>query len=221
MESSNNQNRSHHTAAKSLPRVFVVTKVSAIIFAGGLGTRLGGVKKALLDVGGEPVIARILAAVRPLASEIIVVDNDASLAEIPGIRIVPDSETRAGVLVALHSGLSAASGELCIAVACDMPFLNGELLAWLVAEAADYDVVIPATGGQMDPLHAVYRREVCLEAIGRALARGEKRMISYLGEVRVREIDETELRNMDPELRSLFNINTPDDLALARSLASQ
>ncbi len=196
----------------------IVTQVSAIVFAGGLGTRLGGVKKALLDVGGAPVISRVLAAVRPIASEVIVVDNDVSLAHISGIRIVPDTETRAGVLVALHSGLAAASGELCVAVACDMPFLNGELLSWLVTEAAHYDVVIPASGGQLDPLHAVYRRENCLDAIGRALARGEKRMVSYFGEVRVREVGEAELRAIDPDLRSLFNINTPEDLELARSL---
>ncbi len=193
--------------------------VSAVIFAGGQGTRLGGVKKAMLEVGSQPIIARILDAVRPLASEVIVVDNDDTLRALPGIRIVPDSETQAGVLVALHSGLSAASGELCIALACDMPFVNGELLAWMIEQADAHDVVIPTTEGQLDPLHAIYRRQPCLDAIGSALARGEKRMISYLSDVRVREVGEAEMRIMDPELRSLFNVNTPEDLALANRLA--
>src|SRR5687768_4896683 len=158
--------------------------VTAIIFAGGLGTRLGGVKKAMLEVGGGPVVQRVIKAVAPLAAEVIVVDNDDSLANLPGVRIVPDTETRAGVLVALYSGLSAASGDLCLVVACDMPFLNEELLGSLVELADAFDVVIPNVDGQMDPMHAVYRRDTCRAAIGRAIERGDKRMISYLGEVR-------------------------------------
>jgi molybdopterin-guanine dinucleotide biosynthesis protein A len=177
------------------------------------------VKKALLEVGGRPVVARVLDAVRPLGAEVVVVDNDESLAYLPGVRIVPDTETRAGALMALHSGLSAATSELCVVVACDMPFLNTALLAWLVDLSAGFDVVIPVNAGQMEPMHAVYRREPCLDAIGRALARGDKRMTSYLGEVRVREVADHKLRPLDPELRSFFNINTPEDLGQARFLA--
>jgi molybdopterin-guanine dinucleotide biosynthesis protein A len=193
--------------------------IAAIVFAGGLGTRLGGVKKALLDVGGKPIVERVLDAVRSLGDEIIVVDNDDSLAHLPGVRIVPDAETRAGVLTALYSGLSAATSELCLVVACDMPFLSAQLLQWLVEQAKDFDVVIPVAGGQMDPMHAIYRRAPCLDAIGRALERGDKRMISYLGDVRVRQVEEAELRALDPELRSLFNVNTAEDLSWARELA--
>jgi molybdopterin-guanine dinucleotide biosynthesis protein A len=199
----------------------LVPDTTAIIFAGGLGTRLGNVKKALLDIGGVPIIDRVLAAVRPMSNDVIVVDNDDSLAYLPAVRVVPDTETRAGVLTALYSGLAATSSTLCIVVACDMPFLDARVLHWLVERAtADVDVVIPVVDGQMDPMHAVYRRERCLDAIGRALARGDKRMISYLGEVRVREVTEGELRALDPDLRSLFNINTPEDLDRARALAA-
>jgi len=196
-----------------------VAELSAIIFAGGMGTRLGGVKKALLEVGGAPVIQRVVDAVAPLADEVIVVDNDESLAHL-GLRIVPDVETRAGPLTALYSGLSAATTPLCLVVACDMPFLNPGLLQWLVKLASAVDVVMPVTEGQMDPMHAVYRREPCLDANDRALRRGEKRMISYLRDVRVREVAEPELRALDPDLRSFFNVNTPEDLELARRLAS-
>jgi molybdopterin-guanine dinucleotide biosynthesis protein A len=154
--------------------------VTPIIFAGGLGTRLGGVKKALIEVGGRPVVERVLDTVRPLGDEV---------------------------------------SELCVVVACDMPFVSADLLAWLVELAEGFDVVMPVNEGQMDPMHAVYRREPCLDAIGRAIARGDKRMISYLGEVRVREVGEAELRARDPDRRSFFNINTPEDLAQARALA--
>ena len=190
--------------------------LTSIVFAGGMGTRLGGVKKALIEVGGRPVVERVLDALRPLKGGVILVDNDDSLAHL-GHRIVPDVETRAGPLTALYSGLDAATAPLCLVVACDMPFLNAGLLRWLVEQASEVDVVMPVLDGQMDPMHAVYRREPCREAVGQALARGEKRMISYLKDVRVREVGEAELRALDPDLRSFSNINTPDDLALAQS----
>jgi len=201
-------------------RIATMAEITSIVFAGGLGTRLGGVKKALLEVGGKPIIERILDAVSPLSRDVIVVDNDDSLAHLPGIRVVPDSETRAGVLTALHSGLSAAHGELCLVVACDMPFLSPSLLRRLLDLVPDFDVVMPVMGGQMEPMHAVYRRAQCLEAIGDALSRGEKRMISYLGSVRVREVAEGELREVDPELRSFFNVNTAEDLEWARAIVA-
>ena len=195
-----------------------MSDLTTIVFAGGQGTRLGGVKKPLLRVGALTIVQRVLDAVRPLGGEIIVVDNDQSLAYLPEIRIVPDVETRAGVLTALYSGLAAATSTLCLVVACDMPFLSTRLLQWLIELATEVDVVMPVIGGQMDPMHAVYRREPCLAAIGHALARNEKRMVSYLADVRVREVNEAELRALDPELLSFFNINTPEDLDQARKL---
>jgi molybdopterin-guanine dinucleotide biosynthesis protein A len=193
--------------------------LTAIILAGGAGSRLGNVKKALLDVGGKPMIERVLDALRPLVGDVIVVDNDQSLANLPHVRIVPDVETRAGPLTALYSGLSAARSALCVVVACDMPFLNARLLRWMVEQSADYDLVIPVVDGRLSPMHAICRRKTCLPEIARALARGEKRMTSYLAEVGVREVTEVELRALDPDSRSLFNVNTPDDLRSARRLA--
>jgi len=183
-----------------------------------MGTRLGGVKKALIQVGDTPVVQRVIDSVQPLADETLLVDNDDSLGHL-GVRIVPDVEPRAGPLTALYSGLAAASAPLCLVVACDMPFLNRELLEWLIGLSSDVDVVMPTIDGQMDPMHAVYRREPCLAAIDRALRNGQKRMIAYLGDVRVREVTEPALRAHDPELRSFFNINTPEDLEQARLLA--
>jgi molybdopterin-guanine dinucleotide biosynthesis protein A len=124
------------------------------------------------------------------------------------------------VLVALASGLSAATSELCLVVGCDMPFLSQTLLRWLIELSPGFDVVMPVNEGFMDPMHAVYRREPVLAAVERALARGDKRLTSYLPDVRVREVGADELRARDPELRSFFNINTPEDLERARALAA-
>jgi molybdopterin-guanine dinucleotide biosynthesis protein A len=194
---------------------------SGLIFAGGRATRLGGVNKALLDVGGVSIVARILATVGPLVDERVLLANEATLAEQQDVRLVFDPSPHAGVLPALAAGLAAAEGELCLAVACDMPFVSRRLFEHMleVQERADADVVIPRSGGFLEPMHAIYRRLPTVQAINAALQRGEQRMISYLGAVRVREIDEAEWRAIDPHGTAFFNVNTPADLAEARRIA--
>jgi molybdopterin-guanine dinucleotide biosynthesis protein A len=193
---------------------------SALIFAGGRASRLGGVNKALLDVGGRSIVTRILDALEPLVDESVVLANDSTLSELGRVRLILDPSPHAGVLPALAAGLEAAAGELCLAVACDMPFVSAALFAHLLELQAhtDADVVIPRTTGFLEPMHAVYRRAPVLSAIQGALARGEQRMISYLADVRVREVSEPEWRAVDTEGTAFFNVNTPEDLAEARRL---
>jgi molybdopterin-guanine dinucleotide biosynthesis protein A len=68
-------------------------------------------------------------------------------------------------------------------------------------------------GDEFEPLHAVYRQK-CHDPIVRRLARGERRVISFFADVRLRPVPEAEWRVLDPEGRSLVNLNTPDDLGL-------
>jgi molybdopterin-guanine dinucleotide biosynthesis protein A len=195
---------------------------SGLIFAGGRATRLGGANKALLEVGGTPIVVRIVNALRPLVDEHVVLANDAALgATLPEVRLVYDPQPHAGVLPALAAGLEAAQGEVCLAVACDMPFVSGAVFELLleVQQREDVDVVIPRTAGNLEPMHAVYRREPVLRAIRAALARGEQRMISYFGSVRVREVGEAEWQPVCPDGRAFFNINTAEDLSDAARLA--
>jgi molybdopterin-guanine dinucleotide biosynthesis protein A len=133
--------------------------------------------------------------------------------------MVFDPEPHAGVLPALEAGLGAASGEVCLTVACDMPFASRALFERQLDLLADADVVIPRTREYLEPMHAVYRRAPVLAAIQTALARGERRMISFLRDVQVRELGEPEWRSLDPAGRAFFNVNTPEDLAEAQRLA--
>jgi molybdenum cofactor guanylyltransferase len=195
---------------------------SALIFAGGRAARLGGVNKALLDVGGQSIVARILAALDPLVDERVLLVNDADLAELDQVRVVFDPTPHAGVLPALAAGLADAAGQVCLAVACDMPFVSTALFERLLELQieADADVVIPRTAGFLEPMHAVYRREPVLRAIRAALGRGEQRMIGYLSDVRVREVDEHEWRLVDAAGAAFTNVNTLADLEDARRLAA-
>ena len=176
----------------------------------------------MLEVDGRPIVARIVDQLRPLVDECVLLANDAAVASaVPESRLVYDPEPHAGVLPALAAGLAATTAELCLAVACDMPFVSRGLFERMLdlQRREDVDVVIPRTSDYLEPMHAVYRRAPVLDAIRQALARGEQRMISYLASVRVYELDEPAWRDLSPDGRAFFNVNTPDDLSQAQRLA--
>ena len=191
--------------------------VSAIVLAGGQSRRMGR-DKALIDYQGRPIIACVINTLRALSDDIVVVANRPDLYGPFGARVVPDYEPPCGPLGGIAVGLQTARHPLAVVVACDMPFLNVTLLRWLIDLAEGYDAVVPQTGDEFEPLHAVYRRE-CHDSIVRRIERGERRVISFFADVRLRPVPEPEWRVLDPGGRSLVNLNTPDDLDLLSSPA--
>lgn len=186
--------------------------VSAIVLAGGQSRRMGH-DKALIEFQGKPVLAHVITALRELTEDVVVVSNRSDLYGSFGARVAADYDPPCGPLGGIAVGLQAIAHELAVIVACDMPFLNVTLLRWLIDQSGEYDAVVPQTGGELEPLHAVYRRG-CYQSIVQRLARGERRVISFFTDVRLRIVPETEWRVLDPAGRSLVNLNTPDDLGL-------
>jgi molybdopterin-guanine dinucleotide biosynthesis protein A len=156
------------------------------------------------------------------------VANDERLSFL-GLRTVPDAVPGAGSLGGIYSAVAGASTEHCLVVACDMPFLAVPLLRALAAERRDYDVLAPfitvgenrqgKADGVYETLHAIYGRGV-LPAIEEQLAAGRFRIVGFFPQVRVRALPEEAVRHHDPELRSFFNVNTPERLIEARRLAT-
>jgi molybdenum cofactor guanylyltransferase len=186
--------------------------VSAIIQAGGQSRRMGR-DKALIDFQGQPIIAHVIDTLRAVADDIVVVSNRSDLYSSFGVRVVPDYDPPCGPLGGLAAGLHAARHPLTVVVACDMPFLKANLLRWLIELADGYDAVVPQSGAEFEPLHAVYRRE-CHTPIVQRIERGERRVISFFADVQLRSVPEAEWRVIDPAGRSLINLNTPADLDL-------
>jgi molybdopterin-guanine dinucleotide biosynthesis protein A len=195
-------------------------RLDLIINAGGESRRMGR-SKALLPVppAGMPLIAHVAQrlAVLPLAG-VIVVANAPELpvqAHLPAATLfVPDAYPGTGTLGGIASGLQQVAGW-AIVVACDLPLVSAALfarLAQLAAEQADdgerWDAVVPVVGGYAEPLHALYHRR-CLPAIETRLAQGQRRVISFLADVRTRDVSEEDLRTVDPDLHSFVNANTP------------
>jgi molybdenum cofactor guanylyltransferase len=185
--------------------------VSGIILAGGQSRRMGR-DKALIDFQGQPIIIHVINTLRALTNDIVIVSNRSELYEPLGARVVADYDPPCGPLGGIAAGLKAVDSELAIVVACDMPFLNVALLRWLIDQAACYDAVVPQTGAEYEPLHAIYRR-TCHNPIVRRIAQGDRRVISFFADVRLRAIEEAAWRVIDPTGRSLVNLNTPGDLS--------
>ncbi len=191
--------------------------ISAIILAGGQSRRMG-TNKALLPLDGQPLIARTAACLRPLADELIVVTNTPEayqfLATDFGATLTTDALPTRSALVGLYSGLRAARGDLALAVACDMPFLNAALLRFMLSLAqTEYDVVAPQVNDLLEPLHAVYRPATCTPAVERHLLAGDRRMISFYPAVQVRTVTSAEVAQFDREHLSFVNVNTPEEWA--------
>jgi molybdenum cofactor guanylyltransferase len=196
-----------------------VEKCSAIVLAGGRASRLGGINKALIEIGGVPVIHRVVGALRPLADQTVLVGRLADDVGAVGVEVMPDALERGSALVGLYSGLLAARHDAAIAVACDMPFLSTQLLAHLLMRSGDADVTVPRIGPHLEALHAVYRRS-CLPFMREMIEAGNHKIIHLYDRVRVLEIDEADIRRIDPDLLSVFNINTPADAQRAEALVA-
>jgi molybdopterin-guanine dinucleotide biosynthesis protein A len=191
-------------------------RVTGVIQAGGRSTRMGGEPKALMEIGGRPIVARVAAALDGVVDDLLLVTNTPDLYAFLGLPMVADVFPDHGSLGGIYSGLRAATGEAAFTVACDMPFLRREVVRLVVERADRADVVIPRVGDQLETMHASYRK-TCLGPMEDALRAGRLRIVEWFSRVRVLEIDEAEVaRYADPAL-VFMNVNTPDELAHARA----
>ena len=182
-----------------------------------------GQPKAALDFGGMPLLTRIVIELKWWFDEIVIVAAPKSEGlpriEIPGLKIVHDETAFAGPLDALRRGLNALDHGIAFACSCDLPMLNSDVAADLVAMLDDFDAVIPEVGGKLQPLHAVYRKR-CANAIESARSRRrDSDLTASASAINARKVGEEELRKLDPQLTSFFNVNTPEDYRRALELA--
>ncbi len=199
----------------------MVLEVSGAVLAGGKSSRLG-FDKSLVPLGKRPLIARVVEKLKAVTADCIVVTNrpDKFANVLEGVRFTPDAYPLGGALVGIYSALRVARHEYVLIVACDMPFLNTDLLKYLVDLAPGHDVVVPRRADGVEALHAVYSVR-CIQPIERLLNSGEVMIVRFFPDVRVRYVEEPELRRFDPEGRSFVNINTPADWEYAQALVWQ
>ena len=199
---------------------------SAVILAGGAGRRLGE-EKSLVEFKGRPLIEWVMMKLGRIVEEIVIVARSPEQARLledlfPGIAVTFDRITGYGPVAGLAAGMERADAEYALAVGCDLPFLNVNVINKLFEQASGYEAAIPVNNsGRMEPLHAVYKREPMLLACLRSMEKGERRIRSPLSMLKLNCISMELLRPLDPGLLTFFNLNTQEDLEIARVIWSK
>lgn len=185
--------------------------VTLAVVAGGQGRRLSGVPKGLLRLGDSTVLDRLL-TLAPLFAEVLLIANAPEPYARFGLRTVSDVVPDKGAPGGVHAALASARTEWVLAVACDMPFVSPEAVRVLLeARAAECDAVCFTVGGRVEPLLAVYRASLA-GPWGERLRHGDPSLRELLSQGHARLLPEQALQAVDAELRSLVNVNTPEDL---------
>lgn len=199
----------------------LIPDVTGVLLAGGKSRRMGQDKR-FLSVGTDTLYERSLAVLRAVFEQVVVVvaqDSPLIESDVPVLRdLIPDC----GSLGGLYTGLKQVGSEWVFAVACDMPFLDQATVRYFAGLKGEADVVMAKLQNGLHPMHALYHRH-CLP-IMEQLLRAKDLKIHQLADhpsLRVRLITPEELVSLDPEGRSFFNVNTPDDLSAARSIHGQ
>ena len=194
---------------------------TGIILAGGESKRLNSVEKSNLLVGDKRIIERMMTVYEKLFSEIILVTNHPKTYLKWDAIVVKDIFTKRSSLTGIHSGLFYTKTDHAFIAACDTPFLKMGLVKLIVQNIdASADVVLPRTSVGIEPLFAVYSRK-CLQTVQGALEQNRLKIRDIFKRLKVKEVQETFLREKDPDLISFFNINTPEDLEQANRMINE
>jgi molybdopterin-guanine dinucleotide biosynthesis protein A len=188
---------------------------AGFVLAGGQSSRMG-VDKALLELHGRTLLERALETMRGVCDAVSIVGDTAKFATYG--TVVEDVYAGCGPLAGIHAALLNSSAELNLVMAVDMPFVSRELLAFLLATAAETDAIaaVPRSGQGYQPLSAVYRHAFA-PAAEAALRAGTYKIDALFSTVVVREIGEEELRRAGFSEKMFLNVNTPEDLRSAQN----
>lgn len=203
-------------------------KKSAIVLAGGSSSRFGK-DKGLVKLGGKPLLSVVIDAVRPFVEETIVVtsspDRAAEYAKIvnKSVRFAVDELESEGPLIGSLTGLDNAKGKYALVLPFDTPFVIKEVILLLFDLCVGRSSAIPRwPNGQIEPLHAVYKVDAARWAAKAAVAEGRLDMRGMIEKLRcVRFVSTLVIAQLDPTLKSFFNVNTFSDLRKATVVMKQ
>jgi molybdopterin-guanine dinucleotide biosynthesis protein A len=186
-------------------------EVTALILAGGKAKRLGGVDKRELVVAGRTIFERQVDALRPCVAEIIV----SSPRPIAGYRTVADPVADVGPIAGIAAGLAAVTTPWLFVLAGDMPGVHRAFIDLILSRAdTESDAVGIRIGQLPEPLCTALRVAVWRPIVMARIAARRLKASSLLTDekLRVKWIEEAELRAIDPLLQTLHNVNAPEDL---------
>ena len=191
--------------------------IGGIVLCGGKSTRMG-VPKATLPFGDEAMLQRVVRLLGEVVSPIVVVAaREQSLPPLPDtVMITRDEREAKGPLEGIRAGLSALPPSIDAAyiTSCDVPLLAPAFVQRMIELMGDHDIAVMEVDGFPHPLSAIYRRHT-LPHVESLLASDRLRPVFLFDAVRTRRVKPEEMTAVDPELRTLRNLNTPEDYRAA------
>ena len=201
---------SHPERIESYPDEAKIEGVTAAILAGGESRRMGR-NKALLKVGDSPIIESVYRTLAALFHEVILVTNTPGEYAFMNCRKVADIHPGSGSIAGLHAGLAASGTERVFVAACDMPYLNPDLIRLLCSSSLQGDAVVPVNGdGLREPLHAVYATSV-LDELQKSIERDDKSILNLLDRIHTTLVTPEAFRSIPGAEKSFCNVNTPEE----------
>ena len=199
-------------------------RVGGVVLCGGRSSRMGR-PKAWLPFGGESMLQRVVRVLRDVVGRVAVVAAPGQ--DVPAlpadVDVVRDEVEGKGPLGGLSAGLAALDGlaDVTYLSSCDVPFLDPGFVRRVIELLGETAVAVPRVGDYFHPLAAAYRLSV-RDEVTKLLAADRLRPVFLFDAVPTRVIEPHELADVDPDFRSLRNLNTPDDYeAAVRELAGQ
>jgi molybdopterin-guanine dinucleotide biosynthesis protein A len=191
----------------------ISSEFTGVILAGGKSSRFGK-NKALSILKNRPLIEFPASVMTDLFDDLLLVTGTPEEYRFLGWPTTSDIYRDSGPLAGIHAAIKAANRSKIFVSGCDMPFLDKELITYLCEKASGHDAVIPRTVRGLEPLHAVYSRNL-LQAIEEALENGIRKIHQFLADANIREVSEAEILAVTGNLDSFRNVNTPEDLSEA------
>lgn len=194
-------------------------KASGVILAGGRSSRMK-FNKAFAEIGGQPAIKIIMDKFIRLFDETIIISNEPELYAQLGARVFLDVYPRMGPVSGIHSALYHARHERVFVLGCDMPFINMDLVEYMLNRLDDYDSVVPEIDCYLQPLAAVYSRK-CLPILQTCLETNRVKLVRIFEELNALVLTREELEKFGIVEEIFLNVNDIQALHLAGEIAGR
>jgi molybdopterin-guanine dinucleotide biosynthesis protein A len=191
--------------------------IGGIVLCGGKSTRMG-VPKATLPFGDETMLQRVVRLLGSVVAPIVVVAaRDQAVPPLPAqVTVARDERDAQGPLEGIRAGLRALpeSVDAAYITSCDVPLLAPAFVERMIELLGDHDVAVMEVDGYPHPLSAIYRRTT-LPRVEQLLDANRLRPVFLFEAVRTRRVVPAEMIGVDPELKTLRNLNTPEEYQAA------
>ena len=188
----------------------LIDGITGIILAGGKSSRFGS-NKALAKFNGIPLIELVINVLGRIFKKLMIITNSPLEYSYLKIPLYQDLVKDLGPVGGIYTGLDALNDDWAFFCACDMPFINEELIRYIAGVKDGFDAVVPKVGWKIEPLHALYSKN-CLPAMKELIYKKEYQTIKAFNNINVRYVDEEEIKICDPQQKTFLNVNKQDEL---------